>query len=202
MTRSLSAGSQLTAALAAGPAIATAFPTANPLADQLKLVARMISDASAIGAKRQVYFVSYGGFDNHSSLNSIHPGLLATVANAMSAFYAATVELGVAPAGDELHRVRLRPHDDRQRWLRPRLGQHALHGRRRGRRGPLLTAPRRRSPTAAPTTSARAGSSRPPRSTSTRRRSAMWFGISDSDLLTVLPNLVNWNATQRNLGFV
>ena len=29
-----------------------------------------------------------------------------------------------------------------------------------------------------------------------------WFGISDSDLLTVLPNLVNLNASRRNLGFV
>ena len=29
-----------------------------------------------------------------------------------------------------------------------------------------------------------------------------WFGISDADLLTVLPNLANWNVSQRNLGFV
>ena len=29
-----------------------------------------------------------------------------------------------------------------------------------------------------------------------------WFGISDADLLAVLPNLVFWNVGQRNLGFV
>ena len=29
-----------------------------------------------------------------------------------------------------------------------------------------------------------------------------WFGISDTDLLTVLPNLVSWNASQRKLGFI
>ena len=29
-----------------------------------------------------------------------------------------------------------------------------------------------------------------------------WLGISDTDLLTVLPNLANWDASQRNLGFV
>ena len=29
-----------------------------------------------------------------------------------------------------------------------------------------------------------------------------WFGISDADLLTVVPNLANWNVAQRNLGFV
>jgi len=29
-----------------------------------------------------------------------------------------------------------------------------------------------------------------------------WFGISDTDLLTVLPNLSHWDASARNLGFV
>jgi len=29
-----------------------------------------------------------------------------------------------------------------------------------------------------------------------------WFGVSGTDLLTVLPNLVNYSASERNLGFV
>ena len=29
-----------------------------------------------------------------------------------------------------------------------------------------------------------------------------WFGLSDSQLLEVLPSLVNFNASQRSLGFV
>ena len=29
-----------------------------------------------------------------------------------------------------------------------------------------------------------------------------WFGIGDSDLLTVLPNLANYDPGARNLGFV
>ena len=29
-----------------------------------------------------------------------------------------------------------------------------------------------------------------------------WLGISDTDLLAVLPNLGHWDASQRNLGFV
>ena len=96
--RSLSAGATLTTALAGGPTIATPFPPAgtNGLADQLKLVARMISTADAVGAKRQVFFVSMGGFDTHSGLATVHPGLLTSVAQALSAFYAATIELGVA----------------------------------------------------------------------------------------------------------
>ena len=29
-----------------------------------------------------------------------------------------------------------------------------------------------------------------------------WFGVSDTNLLTVLPNLKNWTVGQRKLGFV
>ena len=128
----------LTAALASAPTIATPFPSGNALADQLKFVARMISTATATSTKRQVFFVSIGGFDTHDGLAAVHPGLLTTVADAMNAFYQATVELGVADPGDDLHRLRLRPHHDRRRRQRPRLGQHALHARRRRQRRPLL----------------------------------------------------------------
>ena len=46
--------------------------------------------------RRQVFFVSLGGFDNHNLLMQDHPNLMQRVNDAMSAFYAATVELGVA----------------------------------------------------------------------------------------------------------
>ena len=46
--------------------------------------------------RRQVFFVSLGGFDNHNLLMQDHPTLMTRVNDAMSAFYAATVELGVA----------------------------------------------------------------------------------------------------------
>ena len=52
MRRSIDANTVLSGALSGGPAFATPFPTQNSLADQLKLVARMISNASVIGAKR------------------------------------------------------------------------------------------------------------------------------------------------------
>ena len=31
---------------------------------------------------------------------------------------------------------------------------------------------------------------------------ARWFGLDDAQLLDVLPNLRNWDAPQRHLGFV
>jgi uncharacterized protein (DUF1501 family) len=68
----------------------------NSLADQLKVVARLIGARDLLGTKRQVFFVSLGGFDTHDGLNENHPKLLAQVDEAMSAFYQATVELGVS----------------------------------------------------------------------------------------------------------
>jgi uncharacterized protein (DUF1501 family) len=93
--RSIDANDQLTAALS-GVSLATAFPTGNSLADQLKMVARMIGARNALGARRQVFFVSLGGFDTHSALLATHPGLMTTIGDAVAAFYQATVDLGVA----------------------------------------------------------------------------------------------------------
>jgi uncharacterized protein (DUF1501 family) len=96
MKRSIEADAQLTTALAATPALATVFPAGNGLAAQLNMVARMIAARSTLGAKRQVFFVSLGGFDTHDNLLTDHPTLMATVGPALATFHAATVEMGVA----------------------------------------------------------------------------------------------------------
>lgn len=94
--RPIDASDQVTAGLAGAPALRTSFPSGNTLASQLAMVARLISARNALGAKRQVFFVSLGGFDTHDRLVQDHPGLMAQVGNAMAAFYNATVEMGVA----------------------------------------------------------------------------------------------------------
>jgi uncharacterized protein (DUF1501 family) len=76
----------------------TAFATDN-LSAQLKIVARLIQARSTLGVKRQVFFVSMGGFDLHDNLMSAvsgHNVLLRRVNDAMNSFYNATVQLGVA----------------------------------------------------------------------------------------------------------
>jgi uncharacterized protein (DUF1501 family) len=93
--RSIDANVSLTSALGVAPALATVFP-ATPLASQLKMVARMIAARNPLGAKRQVFFVSLGGFDNHDNLATDHPALLTQIGSALAAFDAATLELGVA----------------------------------------------------------------------------------------------------------
>ena len=201
MSRSLSAGDALGAALTGGQTINTVFPTGNSLADQLKLVARMISTASDVGAKRQVFFVSMGGFDNHDGLATIHPGLLTSVANAMQAFYSATVELGVA------NQVTSFTASDFGRTLTANDGSDHGWGSMHFMLGGAVNGGRfyGSPPVVANDGPDDVGQGRLLPSTSVDQYAATlgkWFGISDADLLTVLPNLSNWNASQRTLGFV
>ena len=79
-----------------GSNLGTGFPSGNALASQLRIVARLIGAHAAFGVTRQVFFVSLGGFDNHNSLMDIHPRLMTRLNDAMTAFHAATVELGMA----------------------------------------------------------------------------------------------------------
>jgi uncharacterized protein (DUF1501 family) len=79
------------------PVISTAFGTLNTvLAQQLKQVARLIEARQALAQRRQVFFVSLGGFDNHSALLTNQNANLGQVAAAMKAFYDYTVAAGVA----------------------------------------------------------------------------------------------------------
>jgi uncharacterized protein (DUF1501 family) len=67
------------------------------LSSQLKMVARLIKGRAQLGApRRQVFFVSIGGFDLHDNLIAQHPTILGQVSSAMTAFYNATDEMGIA----------------------------------------------------------------------------------------------------------
>ena len=202
VNRSIDADAVLSAALAGAPAIATPFPTGNGLADQLKMVARMISCGSTLGAKRQVFFVSLGGFDNHDGLLSVHPGLLGTVSAAMSAFYSATVELGVADkvtsfTASDFGRTLAGNNDGTDHgWgsMHFMMGD-AVKGQR------FYGTP----PAVANNGPDDVGQGRLLPSTSVDQYAATlgkWLGVSDTDLLTLLPNLSNYDVSARNLGFL
>jgi len=91
--RAMAAEASVTAALALTPPT-TVFPT-DSLAQQLKMVARLIKGQAVLGAKRQVFMVSISGFDLHDNLIAQQPVLLDRVSAAMTAFYNATVEMGM-----------------------------------------------------------------------------------------------------------
>ncbi len=92
VARSVKYEELLSPALLQAPA-SGAFTPNEPLGEQLSMVARIISKQAQLlpsatgGAKRQVFFVTLGGFDTHDSLNEEHPQLLTAVGNAMAAFH-------------------------------------------------------------------------------------------------------------------
>ncbi len=85
----------ITNALAVAPPLTTVYPANSYLGDQLNMVARLISVRAALGMRRQIYFVSVGGFDTHDHELTDQPALLGDVSTALSAFYRSTVELGM-----------------------------------------------------------------------------------------------------------
>ena len=58
----------------------------NPLAVQLQTVAKTIAANHALGIRRQVFFVSMGGFDTHDNQNTSHAALMAYLSHAMAYF--------------------------------------------------------------------------------------------------------------------
>ena len=200
--RSIDANEILSTALASTPAPATPFPASNPLADQLKLVARMIAAAPKLGAKRQVFLVSLGGFDTHDSLLTAHPTLMTRVGGAMAAFYQATVELGVASqvttfTGSDFGRTLTGNTDGSDHgWgsMHFVLGG-AVRGQRYYGQAPVV----------ASNGPDDVGQGRLLPTTSVEQLAATlggWFGLSESELLAMLPNLANFDRSVRNLGFV
>lgn len=91
--QSIDADTRLRAALA-NVAVPGDFGT--PLGQQLKIVARIIAARQALGARRQVFFVSQNGYDNHTGLNDTHPALLKELGQSLVTFQEALTALGVA----------------------------------------------------------------------------------------------------------
>ena len=198
-SRSISANDQLTAALS-GVNVQTAFPAGNSLGDQLKMVARMIAARGATGAKRQVFFVSLGGFDNHDSLATAHPALMTNVGNALAAFYQATLELGVSDqvttfTGSDFGRTLVSNTDGSDHgWgnMQFVLGAGVL-GKSYVGTAPVL----------ASNGPDDVGQGRLLPSIAIEQYAATlagWFGVSATDQASVLPNLGNFST--RNLGFM
>jgi uncharacterized protein (DUF1501 family) len=100
MNRSLDNQRFLTTALA-GTTLQTSFKNANNetsgLAQQLQMVARLISVRGGLGLKRQCFFCSMGGFDTHGEhQNEIQANSFAEIDQAVEAFYTAMAELGLS----------------------------------------------------------------------------------------------------------
>ena len=201
--RALNTYSQVSSALASAPAANfTLFPTGNGLADEMKMVARMISVSQELGAKRQVFFVSLGGFDMHENLAAAHPVQIGLVANAMRAFYDTTVQLGVADrvtsftASDFGRTLLSNTSGADHGWGSMRF---VMGGAVKGKR--IYGTP----PAVGNGTADDVGQGRLLPTISVDQYAATlanWFGVSAGSMTTVLPNMGNYNPSTWNLGFV
>ncbi len=71
-----------------GTAAYPEIPTSR-LGEQLRTVAKLIEARAALGMRRQIYFCATGGFDTHGPQLDSHAGLLGGVDSALSGFYRA-----------------------------------------------------------------------------------------------------------------
>ncbi|MCL4696851.1 MAG: DUF1501 domain-containing protein, partial [Burkholderiaceae bacterium] len=167
---------------------------------ELKIVARVIGARNALGNKRQVFVVSLGGFDLHDNLVATQPGLLRRVSEAMSAFYAATAELGVADkvttftASDFGRTLTSNGDGTDHGWG----GHHfVMGGAVRGRAFYGTPPPVSVGQTDAPEDQWHIGQGRLIPSTSVDQYAATlarWFGVADAELAGILPNLRNFGT--------
>jgi uncharacterized protein (DUF1501 family) len=201
LSNSISDAAALEAALAKGTPLKTVFP-ATSIAAQLKQVAQIIQVQSFLGMRRQIFFCSLGGFDTHAGELETHNNLYPQLSPALSAFYDATQELGMA------ENVTTFTESDFSRTFQPTTtdgsdhawGSHhlVLGGAVQG--GQIYG----KFPTfelAGPDDTDTRGRWIP--STSIDQYGATlstWFGIPSSALATVFPNLANFPTA--NLGFL
>lgn len=216
--RSIKAESLMTGALNAAPAtdpLYASFTASNPLAAQLRMVARIIASRNMLSNKRQVFFVSMGGFDMHGNLIGQHQTQLGRVSEALAQFHQATVALGIADkvtaftASDFGRTLSSNGDGSDHGW-----GSHhlmvggAVKGQAFYGNAPPVSV---KTNSTAPEDQWHVGQGRLLPSTSVDQYAATlakWFGVADSDLPGILPNLSRFGSAAgrldypTNLGFL
>jgi uncharacterized protein (DUF1501 family) len=68
----------------------------NYVSESMGMIARTIAAKDTLGMKRQTFFLSVGGWDNHDELLNSHDNLLGTISAALGEFYAALDEVNMS----------------------------------------------------------------------------------------------------------
>jgi uncharacterized protein (DUF1501 family) len=185
----------------------------NALAGQLKMVARLIAARTSLSTKRQVFFVSLGGFDLHDNLTAGHVTNMTRVSEAMTAFYQTTFDLGVAndvtafTASDFGRTLTSNGDGSDHGWG----GDHfVVGGAVRGKAFYGKPAPVSTGDGSGAEDLWHVGQGRLLPSASVDQYAATlatWFGVEAGDLAGILPNLRNFGAPNAvdypiNLGFL
>ena len=179
----------------------------SSLSQQLHMIARLVNAQSQLGLKRQVFFASTGGFDLHqaevtlgNTTNGAHAGLFRDLSQSMTAFYNAVSSMGAQnqvtafTASDFGRTYNTNGDGSDHGWgshhlvmggavnggdIYGRMPNFAINGPDDTGRGRWI-----------PTTSVDEYSA----------TMAKWFGVSATDLPTVLPNIGRF--AKPDLGFM
>ena len=196
------------------PLAAVAGTTAsNSVAQQLQVVARMIDAGvrGATGAKRQIFFVSVGGFDTHDLQNRSHADLMARVAQAMSYFDATMVSLGAANnvtlfTASDFGRTWTSNGDGTDHgWGAHHfvMGGAVKGGDLYGRFPTLVVKNTNNNNFDASPDQLGNGSLLPEVSVDQLGYTlGTWFGLSAGQLAGIFPNVLNFDLSKRDLGFM
>lgn len=199
VSRSIADNDFITSALNGVPALTTVFPNTN-LGQQLAMVAKMIGARTNLSMQRQIFFVSVQGYDTHGDQLNAQANLFTELSQCMKAFYDATVEMGVAQsvtsftASDFGRTYEVNGDGSDHGW-----GSHQLVMGGAVVGGDLYGT----FPTLAINGPDDTGQGRWIPTTSVDEFSATmatWFGLANSDLVTVFPNIGRF--AHPNLGFL
>ncbi len=184
----------------------TVFPNTTA-GNQLKMVARLIAASPNLGLRRQVFFVQLGGWDTHAAqltnatpTSGAHANLLSQVSQAINAFYDETVALGIAnqvttfTASDFGRTYRSNGDGSDHGW-----GSHQLVMGGAVKGGDIYG----KMPTLTVNGPDDTGLGRWIPTTSVDEYAATlakWFGVSATDMSTVLPNIGRFKTP--DLGFM
>ena len=185
----------------------------NTLAQQLQVVARLIDGGlrGTTGARRQVFFVSVGGFDTHDLQNRNQADLMARVAQAMLYFDTALGGLGARnnvttfTASDFGRTFTSNGDGTDHGW-----GSHhfVMGGAVRGGdlygRFPVLSVKNAGNNNFDGSPDQLGNGSLLPVTAVDQLGATLgrWLGLSDLQLLEIFPNLLNFDAAARDLGFM
>ncbi|RZI85185.1 MAG: DUF1501 domain-containing protein [Rubrivivax sp.] len=186
----------------------------NQLAIQLQMVARMIdvNRTAGLGAQRQVFMVSLGGFDSHDNQNQDHADRMLQLNHALAYF---DTVLGRMPAGDMRSQVTTFTASDFGRSFTNNGdgtdhgwgGHHlimggAVQGGEVYGTFPQYSTADGNGVFSSPDQIAN-GVMLPTTSVDQYAYTlGKWMGVSPTDLAGILPNLNNFNASAHNLGFM
>jgi uncharacterized protein (DUF1501 family) len=199
MKRSVDSDIKIRTSFDSAPALTTVFPNTR-LGGQLKTAAKMIQIRGNLAQRRQIFFCQVGGYDTHDEQLLDQVSLLKELGDAFLAFSRATDEMGVGSqvttftASDFGRTFTSNGRGSDHGWGSHHfvMGGAVRGGRFYGRyptlaiKGPDDTDRGRWIP-----------------STSVDEYSATlarWFGVADSDMPLVLPNIGRF--ANRNLGFL